>query len=134
MLTERKKVIASIIKKDNTFLLAQRGKKDALLGKLEFPGGKLEANETYKECLKRELNEEFSVHATVGNYLCSSYFEHKGIPYEMMAFFVTAIEGEFVLHEHQAIEWVPLEKLQEYDVPEPDKPIIKELLKRKTAQ
>ena len=126
----RKKVIASLIHKDNTFLLAQRAKKDDLYGKWEFPGGKLEPNETYEECLQRELNEELGINATIGSYFCSSYFEHKGQPYEMMAFFVDNVEGEFILREHQALAWVPLHELTQYDVPEPDKPIIKALLEK----
>lgn len=127
-MSHTKKVIASIIYKDNKFLLAQRSKKDILYGKWEFPGGKLEPNETYEECLKRELNEEFGVIATIGNYFCSSYFEHKGQQYEMMAFFVDNIEGDFILREHHAIAWVPLHELSSYDVPEPDKPIIQALV------
>lgn len=128
----RKKVIASIIHRDNKFLLAQRAKKDNLYGKWEFPGGKLEANETYEECLKRELYEEFSVIATIGEYFCSSYFEHKGIPYEMLAFFVPSIQGNFILHKHLALAWVPLDELHMYEVPDPDKPIIQALKNRIT--
>ena len=116
----RKKVVASIIQKNNKFLLAQRAKKDTLYQKWEFPGGKLESRETYEECLKRELYEEFGIRTTIGEYLCSSYFEHNGNSYEMLAFFVTAFQGNFTLYEHSAIAWVSLDEV-----------IIRELLKRK---
>jgi len=42
------KVIAAVIKKNDTFLIAKRGKQDALYGKWEFPGGKMEPGETEK--------------------------------------------------------------------------------------
>ncbi|MFZ5954407.1 MAG: (deoxy)nucleoside triphosphate pyrophosphohydrolase [Candidatus Dependentiae bacterium] len=123
-----KKVIAAVFAKDGKVLIAQRAKKDVLFGKWEFPGGKLEDNETEHECLKRELFEELGIHVEVGSYICSSYFEHKNAPYEMRAYFVTSYSGEFVLHEHQEIKWVAHEELSEYDMPEPDKPIVEKLL------
>ena len=126
----KKKVIAAIIHKNNKFLLAQRAKKDVLYQKWEFPGGKLELNETYEECLKRELYEEFGIIATIGDYLCSSYFEYNEELYEMLAFFVPTFQGNFILYEHSAIAWVSVDKLYMYEVPEPDKPIIEALSKK----
>jgi len=128
MQPQTKKVIASIIRKDGKYLLAQRAKKDFIYGKWEFPGGKMEEGETEQECLQRELKEEFSIHAHIGNYFCSSYFEHKGNMIEMRAYFVDTFSGEFILHEHQQINWVSLHELSSYDVPDPDKPIIQKLL------
>jgi len=129
-LKNRKKVIAAIIIKDEKIFIAQRGKKDALYGKWEFPGGKMEADETAEECLKRELFEEFGITAKIGPYLCSAYFEHKGHPMELLAYFVDSFSGEFTLYEHQQIQWVEKHELLFYDFPEPDKPIIAKLLKR----
>jgi|GEM_PF-6902437 len=37
----------------------------------------MEDGET-KETLARELNEELGIHAEVGEYFCSSFFEHRG--------------------------------------------------------
>lgn len=124
-----KKVIAAIIKKDDKILIAQRGKKDAFYGKWEFPGGKLEAGETEQECLARELFEELGVRAKIGSYFCSSLFEHKGDVWEMRAYFVTSFTGEIQLHEHQEVRWVGINELPEYNMPDPDKPIVKKLLK-----
>ncbi|BDC34617.1 NUDIX hydrolase [Candidatus Dependentiae bacterium Noda2021] len=123
-----KKVIAAIFINEGRVLIAQRAKKDALYGKWEFPGGKLEGDETDQECLKRELYEEFSIHAEVGAYLCSSYFEHNNMPYEMRAYYVTSYTGEFVLHEHHEIKWVTPDELPAYEMPEPDQPIVKTLI------
>jgi 8-oxo-dGTP pyrophosphatase MutT (NUDIX family) len=43
-----KKVIASVVKQNGKFLIAQRAKQDNLYGKWEFPGGKMEEGETEK--------------------------------------------------------------------------------------
>lgn len=120
----RKKVIASVIERDGLFLLAQRGKQDSLYGKWEFPGGKLEGCETDEECLARELNEEFGIHATIGKHLYDVPFEHKDTPYVMRAYHVPFFEGELELKEHLQIHWVSVNDLTSYSVPEPDKPII----------
>lgn len=123
-----KKVIASVIMKDRKILIAQRGKKDPLYGKWEFPGGKMEDNETEKECLARELYEEFGIHATVDSYICSSFFEHKGQSMEMKAYFIYEYSGEIILTEHLAMRWVNKEELVSYDMPDPDEPIVEKLL------
>ncbi len=39
--------------------------------KWEFPGGKIEINETPEHCLKREMKEEFDIDVSVGEYLGS---------------------------------------------------------------
>ena len=125
-----KKVIAAVIEKDGKILIAQRAKKDALFGKWEFPGGKMEPGETEEGCLKRELFEEFGIHAEIGSYICSSYFEHKGYPFEMRVFYVHSFSGEPILYEHQQIKWVEKNELLQFEYPEPDLPIIQELLKK----
>lgn len=125
-----KKVIASIMRKDGKYLLAQRAKKDELYGKWEFPGGKMEEGETEHQCLQRELHEEFNIRTEIGDYLCSSFFEHKGHPMEMRAYFVDSFTGDFVLNDHQQIKWVERDDLLNYDMPAPDKPIIQRLLEQ----
>ncbi len=53
-----KSVTAAIIVREGRYLLARRSEGQNLAGFWEFPGGKIEANETPKECLIRELREE----------------------------------------------------------------------------
>jgi 8-oxo-dGTP diphosphatase len=129
MQTTKKRVIVAVITRDDTVLIAQRAKKDALYEKWEFPGGKVESNETDQECLKRELAEEFGVQAQTGDYFCTSFFEHNGQQAEMIAYLVPFFTGEFVLHDHKQIKWVTIQELAHYDFPEADKPIIEKLFK-----
>lgn len=67
-----KQVTAAVIEKDGRVLIAQRKTGDALAGKWEFPGGKLEPGETPEACLRRELREEFGVETEIGDFICSS--------------------------------------------------------------
>ena len=120
-------VIASVMHKDDKVLIAQRAKKDDLYGKWEFPGGKMEVGETERECLIRELNEEFGILAQVGDYFCSSFFEHKGSPVEMRTYLVPSFAGHMFLNEHQEVRWVKIKDLLSYDMPDPDRPIVERL-------
>lgn len=120
----KKLIAAAVIEQNGKVLIAQRAKNDALCGKWEFPGGKLEAGETLHECLQRELNEELGIQAQIGEYLCTSTFYHKDILFDMCVFKVSAFEGEIILHEHSAIAWVTPSELSRYEFPDPDLPII----------
>ncbi len=122
-----KKVIASLIQKDNKVLIAQRAKKDALYEKWEFPGGKMEQGETDHECLKRELREELGIEVEVGDYFCTSYFEHKGTPMAMVVYYVPKYSGEIQLLDHKQVKWVTVDELDQYQFPDPDLPIIEKL-------
>lgn len=125
----KKLIAAAVIKKDSKILIAQRGKMDSLYGLWEFPGGKQEGSESLQECLKRELFEELSIVAEVGQLLCTSSFWHKENLYDMCVFEVPSFQGEIKLNEHLAIKWVNPEELDKYQYPAPDLPVI-DLLKK----
>ena len=52
---KRLQVTCGVIEKEGKFLIVQRGETMRYALKWEFPGGKIEAGETLKECMKREL-------------------------------------------------------------------------------
>ena len=55
-------VVAALIKNDNRFLIAKRATGDEnVLGKWEFPGGKVEAGEDEKHAIEREIKEELGI-------------------------------------------------------------------------
>lgn len=128
--TNKKLIAAAVIEKDGKILIAQRAKNDVLYGKWEFPGGKLEKGETLHECLKRELNEELSICAQVGEFLCTSTFYHKDALFDMHVFRVPSFEGTITLNEHSAIEWVTPAELSRFSFPDPDMPIVELLQKQ----
>ena len=52
-------VVAAIIKKNNKYLIAQRNRNKHMGLKWEFPGGKVDKNESFEGALKREILEEY---------------------------------------------------------------------------
>ena len=122
------KVTAAVIEKNNQILIAQR-RKDKNLGlKWEFPGGKIDKNETPEECLFRELEEEFGIQTKVGKFIINSIYKYPNIEIDLMAYHVEYLSGEFKLIDHERIEWVSKDDLLKFDFAEADLPIIEKLL------
>jgi len=121
-------VTAAVIEKDGRILIARRKKGDPLEDKWEFPGGKLEPNETPEDCLLRELHEEFGVSAAVGEFIGSSRFTYRHAAIELLAYRVACPSDEFKVKAHEEIRWAPPEELCRYDFSEADRPIVQKLL------
>ncbi len=51
-------IVCGVVKKGDKYLLTQRSEPKKYYGKWQFPGGGLEKNETFIDCLKREMKEE----------------------------------------------------------------------------
>ena len=64
-------VVAAVIKKNDLFLIANRSFEDNSQGIWEFPGGKVEENETFTSALIREIREELSLNIKVGNMIAT---------------------------------------------------------------
>jgi 8-oxo-dGTP diphosphatase len=119
------RVTCAIILKDGKILVAQRSEKMDLPMKWEFPGGKIEPNETAQECLIREIKEELNVEISVEKAFPSnfhSYNEHKVI--ELIPFLCGYISGYLINREHHKIEWVDPQNLLLLDWAEADVPIV----------
>ncbi len=123
-----KKVTAAIIFKNNCVLLARRGTGQTLEGYWEFPGGKIENNETPQECLERELSEELGVMATAGKIIAESVYKYDHGAIKLLAI-ETEIESEsFTLSVHDKIEWVQQDNLIDYKLAPADIPIAKTII------
>lgn len=104
-------VTAAIIEKAHTILVARKCAGLHLAGCWEFPGGKLEENETPEECLTRELMEEFGIRCVVGEYMGESIFDYGSKTIRLLGYMVRHLSGEFTLNDHDAIRWLTPEEL-----------------------
>ena len=123
-------VTAGVFVRDSKVLIGQRKSSGRLSGKWEFPGGKVEGNETAQDCLKRELREELNVDAHIGPLLWKG--EHRyNFGTVRLLFFAVQWDGWDVLsYDHDDIQWVPLDKLMEYDFVPGDWPFVEQLAGR----
>ena len=108
-------VVAAIIKKTNYYLIAKRNR-DKYMGLMwEFPGGKVEGSETFEEALSREILEELNVSITIHNKIAEEKYKDDEIDIVLHYFVCTINQGELILSEHEAIEWVAKEDFDQYD-------------------
>lgn len=121
-------IAAAIIVNKGKVFIAQRAKPDGDEGLWEFPGGKAEEGETLKECLKRELMEEFGIEVKVGRFLTKVPFTKNNKDYVMHMFLVPSFKGEIELRDHKQADWISLDELYAYPMPEPDKPVFQWLI------
>jgi 8-oxo-dGTP diphosphatase len=110
-------VTAAIIEKDGLILAARRKPGRHLAGYWEFPGGKLEPEETEKECLARELREEFDILCTVEDFFAESIYEYETPPkstkiIRLLSYRVRHLSGVFQCRDHDLIIWLPVDELQ----------------------
>lgn len=126
-MNKRIRVTAAIIEQSGKILLAKRQKDDPLKGKWEFPGGKIEENESPEDCLRRELHEELGIDVIVGEFFCSSTFAYEHIAVELLVYRVASFIGDAKAYDHAELAWVAPSDLRNYDMPEADRPIINKL-------
>ncbi len=105
-------VAAAIIKKENRILIAKR-KRGEFAGLWEFPGGKLEAQETAEEALKREIQEEMELCIEVQDYLMTVEYDYETFHLSMDCFMCALKDTKFHLHDHTAVRWLDLENQEE---------------------
>ena len=113
-------VVAAIIKKDNLYLVTQRNRNKHMGLKWEFPGGKVEANETLKEALTREIYEELNININVYEKLAEESYKDSEINIALHYFLCSIKDGVINLNEHEAMEWIDKTDFDKYDFVEGD--------------
>ena len=122
-------VVAGIIMKANKFLVTQRGKGkyDYISYKFEFPGGKVEEEETLEEALIRELKEELGIKVKICNFFMTVNHKYPDFKLKMHSFICEIVEGEIILKEHISSKWLEKNELLPLDWAAADIPIVEKL-------
>jgi 8-oxo-dGTP diphosphatase len=128
---KRVHVAVAVIRKgstDSTKILITKRSDDAHQGGLwEFPGGKVELNETVQEALQRELEEELGVVLEPQSLEPLIQIRHDYPDKHVLldVWFVDRFKGEPYGKEGQPFEWVPVDTLHTFDFPAANIPIIR---------
>ena len=106
-------------------LISQRAKSAHQGGLWEFPGGKLEADETAQQALKRELQEELSIMVDETSLKPITFASHAYPDFHLLMplFSTESWEGELSPREGQALAWVRSSDLHLYPAPAADIPL-----------
>lgn len=113
-------VVAAVIERDGCVLIGMRPYDKTFGGQWEFPGGKIESGETHRDALRRELWEELNV-----NVVDSADSAHFSVEEPRVGaviyYFSTSIAGVEQPVEHEALAWVAIRDLLEYDLAPSDR-------------
>lgn len=120
------KVVAALIEKDNKILIAKRSTGDInVLGKWEFPGGKVEMDEDEFHAIEREILEEFELKIKALNFITNNICKYPNKTVDLRLYSCDYIEGNFKLHDHSEYKWVTKEEIMTYDLAPADIPLAK---------
>lgn len=125
-------VVGAVLINEDRVFAAKRGSGKSMAGYWEFPGGKVETDETPEEALARELREELKVDVTVGEFIVTATHEAGTAVIELSTYLCTIIEGVPVLTEHEEFRWLPVSELSDVEWAPADIPTV-ELLQERFA-
>lgn len=117
-MSKRVHVAVAVVKDEQgRVLIARRAQNAHQGGKLEFPGGKVEAQESVQQALQRELFEELGIHAQAMRPLIkiNHHYVDKSVCLDVWQ--VQQYTGSAYGKEGQPIFWMPVEQLKPIDFP-----------------
>lgn len=129
IMTDAVRVVAAVFQRDGTVLACHRSPARPAGGRWEFPGGKIEADESPQLALRREILEELSVSIMVGPLLDTSTTIVDGVPIELSCFLVEEFDP-VPEHstDHDQLLWCRAADLSAMDFAEPDLPAVRLLV------
>ena len=116
----------ALIDRDGRVLLAQRPPGKSMAGLWEFPGGKVEAEETPEAALIRELHEELGIETWASCLAPLTFASHAYPDFHLLmpVFACRKWEGIVRPREGQQLAWVQPGHLRDYPMPPADLPLI----------
>lgn len=122
------RVVAAIMVRGDEILICQRTRHQSMPLKWEFPGGKIEHGEQPRDALRRELEEELGIDATVEDEVAR--IEHiyaSGAGVELRFYVVREFRNELENRIFKDVRWTDRKSLPDYDFLEADEPIVRDL-------
>ena len=121
-------VVAAIFVRDGKIMAARRAPHKAAAGFWEFPGGKVEVGEDARAALPREIEEELGVAITVGELIDDSVTVVGESEIRLACYLVSPTKDwPTASSDHDAIEWLSAENINDLQWAEPDLPAVEKL-------
>jgi len=123
-----KRVVAGLIVKEGKLLVCQRTRHQTMPLKWEFPGGKIEEGEQPRDALRRELEEELGILATIGNEVARIQHEYpNGGMVELRFYEVREYQKEIENRIFKDMQWATPKDLPKFDFLEADLTLVNDL-------
>ncbi len=124
-----KRVVAALIFREEKILVCQRTRHQTMPLKWEFPGGKIEAGEQPRDALRRELNEELGIEATIGEEVARIRHDYKnGASVELRFYTVHEYTGQLENRIFKDMRWADRSELLSIDFLEADLGLVRNLV------
>lgn len=120
-------VVAALIWDGDRFMACQRPAHKARGLLWEFVGGKVEPGETKEEALVRECREELGVTIAVGNVFMEVEHVYPDLTVHLTLFHARIMEGVPQKLEHNDIQWITTEEIDQFAFCPADEEILKKL-------
>jgi len=119
-------VAAALVDADGRVLIAQRPEGKSMAGLWEFPGGKIEADESPDEALIRELREELGIAVKQACLAPFTFASHSYPNFHLLMplYVCRRWDGIPEPHHHAALKWVRPKDMKDYPMPAADLPLI----------
>lgn len=125
------KVVCGVIYDNDKVFICRRREGKSLSSFWEFPGGKVEQNETDQIALKRELQEELEMEINIIGFVGQSNHDYGSFQIELYGYECDLINYKGKLTDHDAYEWVDIAKLGEFKIAPADIPLIQMIENKK---
>ena len=124
-----KRVVAALIFREERILVCQRTRHQTMPLKWEFPGGKIEPGEQPRDALRRELNEELGIEATIGEEVARIRHDYKnGASVELRFYTVHEYKGQLENRIFKDMRWADRSELLSIDFLEADLGLVRNLV------
>jgi len=119
-------VACALIDQDGRVLIAQRPEGRSMAGLWEFPGGKVEHDETPESALIRELQEELGIDTSENCLAPFTFASHVYDDFHLLMplYLCRRWRGHVMGREGQNFKWVKPNLLKDYPMPPADEPLV----------
>jgi len=119
--------VAVIFNQENQILIDRRLQGGELGGFWEFPGGKIEDQETVEACIKREIREELGIEIEIKNHLISIDHDYTNFKVSLNVYLCQHLTGIPQPLECAEVRWINLDQIDQFTFPPANLAIIEAL-------
>lgn len=125
-------VVGAIIENEkNEIFCALRSPEMSLPNYWEFPGGKIEADETPEQALAREIQEEFNCSIQVGIKVEDTTYEYDKVIVRLETYKAKLVDGQPIALEHADSKWVTRNEITNLEFAPADVPAVVKIANEK---